>query len=105
MTQIATRFQNKRLAAFQESAIREMTRQSIRHGAVNLAQGFPDFPASVEVKNAAKQAIDDDVNQYSITWGSKPFRDAISRYYQHFYQLSIDPEREITVCCGATEGM
>jgi aminotransferase len=105
MIQIATRFQNKYLAAFQESAIREMTRQSIRNGAVNLAQGFPDFPASDEVKNAAKKAIDDDVNQYSITWGSKPFRDAISRYYQHFYQLNIDPEREITVCCGATEGM
>ena len=105
MTQVATRFQNKRIAAFQESAIRETTRQAIRHNAVNLAQGFPDFPASAEVKNAAKKAIDDEINQYSITWGSKPFRDAIARYYQHFYQLDIDPEREITVCCGATEGM
>jgi aspartate/methionine/tyrosine aminotransferase len=105
MIQAATRFQNKRLAGFQESAIRETTRQAIRHGAINLAQGFPDFPASAEVKNAAKKAIDDEVNQYSITWGSKPFRDAITHYYQHFYQLSIDPEREITVCCGATEGM
>ena len=82
-----------------------MTRQALLHGAVNLAQGFPDFPAPPEVKEAARAAIDADINQYSITWGAKPLRDAIARYYRRFYQLDLDPEREITVCCGATEGM
>ena len=90
---------------FKESVIREMTRLAIHHGAVNLAQGFPDFPAPAELKEAAKKAIDDDINQYSITWGAKPFRNAIAHYYRHFYGLDLDPEREITVCCGATEGM
>jgi aspartate/methionine/tyrosine aminotransferase len=101
----ATRFQSKRVAEFKESVIREMTRLALRAGAVNLAQGFPDFAAPLEIKQAAQQAIADDLNQYSITWGSKPFRDSITDYYRHFYQIEIDPEREITVCCGATEGM
>ncbi len=74
-------------------------------GAVNLAQGFPDFPAPPEIKAAAQQAIADDVNQYTITWGAKPFRNAIRDYYARFYATDLDPEREITVCCGATEGM
>jgi aspartate/methionine/tyrosine aminotransferase len=94
-----------RIANFKESVIREMTRLAFAHGAVNLAQGFPDFPAPTEVKAAAQQAIADDINQYSITWGSKLFRHAISEYYRRFYTLEIDPETEITVCCGATEGM
>jgi len=85
--------------------IREMTRLAGKYEAVNLAQGFPDFPAPSEIKAAAQRAIAEDINQYSITWGAKPFRDAICRYYRRFYDLSIDPEREITVCCGATEGM
>jgi aspartate/methionine/tyrosine aminotransferase len=94
-----------RIVHFKESVIREMTRLALNHGAVNLAQGFPDFPAPDEVKAAAQQAIADDVNQYTITWGSKPFRTAIQNYYRRFYDLDLDPEREITVCCGATEGM
>ena len=99
------RFQSTRVAKFQESVIREMTRLAGKYEAVNLAQGFPDFPAPSEIKAAAQRAIAEDINQYSITWGAKPFRDAICRYYRRFYDLSIDPEREITVCCGATEGM
>lgn len=99
------RFQSARVADFRESVIREMTRLALRHGAVNLAQGFPDFPAPSEVKEAARRAIAGDVNQYSITWGAKRFRDAIARYYRRFYDLELDPEREITVCCGSTEGM
>ncbi len=99
------RFQSRRVAEFKESVIREMTRLSLQHGAVNLAQGFPDFCAPAEVKVAAQRAIAEDINQYSITWGAKPFRDAIARYYRRFYGLEIDPEREITVCCGSTEGM
>jgi len=96
---------SERIADFKESVIREMTRMALKLGAVNLAQGFPDFPAPPEVKAAAQQAIADDINQYTITWGAKPFRDAIRDYYARFYDIDVDPEREITVCCGATEGM
>lgn len=102
---IATRFQSARTVQFKESVIREMTRLALHHGAVNLAQGFPDFPAPPEVKRAACEAIEADINQYSITWGAKPFRDAIARYYERFYGLGIDQESELAVCCGATEGM
>ncbi len=101
----AARFQSTRVAQFKESVIREMTRLAIQFGAVNLAQGFPDFPAPAELKEAAQLAIADDFNQYSITWGAKAFRDAIAEYYRRFYQISVDPERELTVCCGSTEGM
>src|SRR5712671_7429978 len=98
-------FQSDRTENFTESVIREMTRLAIRHDAVNLAQGFPDFAAPVDLKQAAIRAIEADHNQYSITWGAKPFRDAIAAKYLRTYGLEIDPEREITVCCGATEGM
>ncbi len=101
----ARRFQSARVAEFKESVIREMTRLALQHGAVNLAQGFPDFAAPAELKAAAQRAIAEDVNQYSITWGAKPFRDAICDYYARFYGLDFDPERELTVCCGSTEGM
>ena len=102
---VQNRFQSARITGFKESVIREMTRLAHQHGAVNLAQGFPDFSAPETVKLAAQQAIAADINQYSITWGLKPFRQAISDYYKRFYGLHFDPEREITVCCGATEGM
>lgn len=105
VTSSARRFQSARISEFKESVIREMTRLAFKHGAVNLAQGFPDFPAPTELKAAAQKAIGEDINQYSITWGLKAFRDAICRYYRHFYSLDLDPEREVTVCCGATEGM
>jgi aspartate/methionine/tyrosine aminotransferase len=104
-TSSVRRFQSARIGEFRESVIREMTRLAIKHGAVNLAQGFPDFPAAAELKAAAQKAIADDFNQYPITWGVKPFRDAICQSYKRFYNLDIDPEREVTVCCGATEGM
>ncbi|HXX45342.1 MAG TPA: aminotransferase class I/II-fold pyridoxal phosphate-dependent enzyme [Candidatus Acidoferrales bacterium] len=90
---------------FTESVIREMTRLAIQHNAVNLSQGFPDFPAPAEIKNAAKAAIDADVNQYAITWGAKKFRDAIAANFLCTQGVSVDPEREITVCCGSTEAM
>jgi aminotransferase len=99
------RFQSARIGEFKESVIREMTRFAFEHNAVNLAQGFPDFAAPAEVKAAAQKAIADDSNQYSITWGTPPFRNAIRDYYHRFYQIEVDPHREITVCCGATEGM
>src|ERR1700734_2110632 len=99
------RFRSRRTSGFTESVIREMTRLSMEHGAVNLAQGFPDFGAPEEIKRAAQEAIAADFNQYAITWGAKPFREAIAAKYRKWYGLDYDPEREITVCCGATEGM
>jgi len=100
-----SRFQSQRTENFTESVIREMSRLAIQYNAVNLAQGFPDFPASEILKNAAREAIADDFNQYPMTWGIKPLRDAIGAKYQRTYGLEYDPEREITVCCGATEAM
>jgi aspartate/methionine/tyrosine aminotransferase len=90
---------------FTESVIREMTRLALKHNAVNLSQGFPDFPAPAEIKRAAQDAIAADVNQYAITWGAKKFRDAIAQNFERTQGISVDPEREITVCCGSTEAM
>src|SRR5579872_4530468 len=95
---IAKTFQSARTRDFTESVIREMTRLAIRHGATNLAQGFPDFSSPPELKLAAIEAILADHNQYSITWGAKKFRDAIARKYQRTYGLDVDPERETTAC-------
>ncbi len=90
---------------FTESVIREMTRFAAQHDAVNLAQGFPDFPAPTEIKEAAVEAVRADVNQYAITWGAKPFRDAIAERYRAIYGMAVDPERNLTVTCGSTEAM
>jgi len=90
---------------FTESVIREMTRLAFRHGAVNLSQGYPDFPAPAEIKRAAQEAIAADINQYAITWGAKKFRDAIADNFERMQGVAVDPEREITVCCGSTEAM
>jgi len=90
---------------FTESVIREMTRLALQYGAVNLSQGFPDFPAPAEIKRAAQDAIAAEINQYAITWGAKSLRDAIAEKFQRWQGISIDPEREITVCCGSTEAM
>ena len=90
---------------FTESVIRDMTRQAQLCGAVNLAQGFPDFPAPAEIKRAAQEAVARDVNQYAITWGAKSLRQAIAAKMKNWQGLEIDPEAEITVCCGSTEAM
>jgi len=96
---------SKKASSFTESVIREMTREALKHGAVNLSQGFPDFAAPADIKRRAMEAIDADVNQYAITWGSKDFRDAIAKKTAWHLGLDIDPETEITVTCGSTEGM
>ncbi len=96
---------SEKAGRFTESVIREMTRLAMKHGAVNLAQGFPDFPAPAEIKQAAKEAIDRDINQYAITWGAKSLRNAITEKFARTQGITIDPEREITVCCGSTEAM
>ena len=98
-------FRSGRVECFTESVIREMTRQALLHGAVNLSQGFPDFPAPEVVKQAAREAISKDINQYAITWGAKNLRQAIARKWQDWQGLSVDPETQVTVCCGATEAM
>src|SRR6267143_6259448 len=96
---------SEKASLFTESVIREMTREALKHGAVNLSQGFPDFAAPEDIKQVAMQAIADDVNQYAITWGAKDFREAIARKTKWYLGLDIDPETEITVTCGSTEGM
>ena len=98
-------FLSDKVGHFTESVIREMTRQSLLYGAVNLSQGFPDFPAPADIKVAAQEAIANDVNQYAITWGSKSLRNAIAAHAQRHQGIQADPETEITVCCGSTEAM
>jgi len=98
-------FLSDRVAHFTESVIRDMTRQAMAHGAINLAQGFPDFPAPAEIKKAAQEAIGADVNQYAITWGAKNLREAIARKLKAWQGVEVDPERQVTVCCGSTEAM
>jgi hypothetical protein len=96
---------SRKAQRFTESVIREMTRLCRQHDAVNLAQGFPDFAAPREIKDAACRAIEADVNQYAITWGAKSLRDAIAAKTERLYGVPVDPEREIAVTCGATEAM
>ena len=105
MSQIARRMLSAKAEQFTESVIREMTRLAIQHDAVNLSQGFPDFAAPEQIKEAARQAISDDINQYAITWGAKSLRDAVIEKFARTQNVRYDPEREITVCCGSTEAM
>src|SRR5580765_2654163 len=105
MAQAARRMLSAKAEQFTESVIREMTRLALKHNAVNLSQGFPDFAAPAEIKEAARQAISDDINQYAITWGAKPLRDAIVEKFERTQGVRVDPEREVTVCCGSTEAM
>ena len=98
-------FLSDKVSHFTESVIRDMTRQAMLYGAVNLAQGFPDFSAPAEIKEAAKQAVAADINQYAITWGAKSLRNAIARQMEIWQGIPVDPEKEITVCCGSTEAM
>ena len=100
------RWASAKASTFQESVIREMSRLCAASGGVNLAQGFPDFPCPQELKDAAKAAIDDDVNQYAITWGAKAFRDGIADKVAATYPgWDVDPETELCVTCGSTEAM
>ena len=96
---------SRRTATFTESVIREMTRIANQHEAVNLAQGFPDFPMPEPMKDAASAAIHGDINQYATTWGSSALRIAIAEKYRRWYGMDVDHERQVTVTCGATEAM
>ena len=105
MAQVSRRMLSAKAEQFTESVIREMTRLALKHGAVNLSPGFPDFAAPEEIKEAARNAISDDINQYAITWGAKALRDAIVEKFERTQGVKYDPEREITICCGSTEAM
>ena len=102
MTKIRTA---RRTHGFTESVIRGMTRLATEHGAINLAQGFPNFPCPEILKEAAARAIRDDVNQYAVTWGAARLRNALAAKYQEWYNLPVNPNTQVTVTCGATEAM
>src|SRR6188508_638950 len=96
---------SQKASSFTESVIREMTRLAQKHDAVNLSQGFPDFAAPLSIKQAACDAILADINQYAVTWGAKPLRDAIAADFSGRYGVPVDEQTQITVCCGSTEAM
>jgi len=104
MRQPLDRF-SERAGRFRESVIRGMSIEAAKYGALNLAQGFPDFPAPDALKQAACDAIMADVNQYAITWGDKALRAAIASKYDWHQGIQVDPETQLTVVCGATEAM
>ena len=91
-------------AQFSESVIREMTRLAQRHDAINLSQGFPDFAAPEAVKAAAREAISADVNQYAVTWGAAPLRQAVAREFSQRYDVPVDPDTQVTVCLRGHRG-
>ena len=95
----------QRLSIFTESVIREMTRLAARHGAVNLAQGFPDFDPPAELLEALERAVRGPHHQYAVTWGAPRFRDALARKITHFSGVPVDPDRNLVVTCGSTEAM
>jgi len=96
---------SRKATQFTESVIREMTRLNQIHGGVNLSQGFPDFPAPAAIKDAACAAIHADVNQYAVTWGARPLREAVAREFTRRYGLPVVADEQVTVCCGSTEAM
>jgi aspartate/methionine/tyrosine aminotransferase len=96
---------SKKATQFTESVIREMTRLNHLYGGVNLSQGFPDFPAPQAIKEAACAAINADVNQYAVTWGARPLREAVAREFTRRYGVPVVADEQVTVCCGSTEAM
>ncbi len=96
---------SQKATQFTESVIREMTRLSQLYGGVNLSQGFPDFPAPAAVKQAACDAINADINQYAVTWGARPLREAVAREFTRRYGVPVVADEQVTVCCGSTEAM
>ena len=96
---------SKKLSYFTESVIREMTRLSEQQSAINLSQGMPDFDPPAELVDAAVQALKRGYNQYPITWGQKSLRDAIARKVKDYNEIDVDPDKSVTVTCGATEAV
>ena len=102
---MSMRNESDKVGQFTESVIREMTRLAEGCGAINLSQGFPDFAAPEVVKGAARDAISADINQYSVTWGAATLRQAVAREFSRLYGVEVDPDAQVTVCCGSTEAM
>lgn len=96
---------SNRTATFTDSVIRRMTRISNQYGAVNLSQGFPDFAPPAEILERLAQVTKEDFHQYSTTWGSQNFRDALAAKICHFSGVNVDPNAELVVTCGSTEAM
>jgi L-glutamine---4-(methylsulfanyl)-2-oxobutanoate aminotransferase len=82
-----------------------MSQMARRYEAINLAQGFPDFPCPDALKRAAIEAIEGDINQYAVTWGDPAFRQAIAEKESAYLGIPINPDTDVTVTCGATEAM
>jgi aspartate/methionine/tyrosine aminotransferase len=95
----------KRVSSFADSVFGEMTRLARLHNAVNLSQGFPDFEAPQPIKDAACSAIQAEQNQYAPPYGTAAFREAIAADFTRRYRVAIDPDEQVTVCCGSTEAM
>ena len=96
---------SERTAGFTDSVIRRMTRVSMRYGAVNLSQGFPDFDPPQDILDRLAQVAHEDFHQYSITWGAQNFREALADKQSRYMGRAIDPNSEIVVTCGSTEAM
>src|SRR6185369_8623418 len=96
---------SRRTSVFTESLIREMTRVAQQYGAINLSQGFPDCDPPATLVQAAKDAMDAGRHQYAITWGSPELREALAAKIARFTGLTLDPQRDVVVTCGATEAM
>lgn len=96
---------SQRVSRFSESMIRAMTRLAIKHGAINLAQGFPDFDPPEVLKQAAERAGREGPHQYAVTWGAPGFRTALARKQARFTGLPVDPDENVVVTCGSTEAM
>lgn len=96
---------SERTAGFTDSLIRRMTRISLRYGAVNLSQGFPDFEPPREILDRLAQVAHEDFHQYSVTWGAQNFREALAEKQSRYMGFGIDPDTEIVATCGSTEAM
>ena len=96
---------SSKTANFTDSVIRRMTRVSLRYGAINLSQGFPDFDPPAEITDRLAQVAKSGPHQYALTWGAQNFREALAKKQEHFSGMKLDPDREIVVTCGSTEAM
>lgn len=96
---------SERTAGFTDSVIRRMTRVSLKYGAVNLSQGFPDFDPPKEITDRLSEVAAIGPHQYALTWGAQNFREALAKKQEHFYGMKVNPDEEIVVTCGSTEAM
>lgn len=96
---------SQRVAGFGTTIFADINRLAAAHGAVNLGQGAPDFDGPPEVLRAALDAVNSALNQYAPGTGLKAVREAIAEHAQRFYGQTLDPDSEVLVTTGATEGV